>query len=75
LKPPRIYFIALRTPVKTTATIVKISTQIDHSLKKIIQPENHNYVDVVEKPKPQILSPQMYVDYAISLEPRAKPLF
>ncbi len=35
----------------------------------------HDYLDVFEKPKPQMLPHRCYVDHAINLEPGAKPPF
>ncbi len=41
------------------------------SIKELVSPEYHEFLDVFEKPKPQALPPRRYVDHAIKLEPGA----
>ncbi len=74
-KPPRVNFLPSRTPTRTTATVVGIPSKPAPSLKELVPPQYHDYLDVFEKPKPQTLPPRRYVDHVINLEPGAKPPF
>jgi hypothetical protein len=57
-RPPRVNFHPSRAHVKTTAAVVEIPTKTEPSIRERVPPEYHDYLDVFENPKPQILPPR-----------------
>ncbi len=74
----RVNFLFQGTPTTITVADADMPPQTlkpKPDLKASVTKEYHNFLDVFEKPKPLVLPPGCYVDYAINLEPGAKSLF